>query len=143
MNGITYIAHKEGDELIHYGVKGMRWGVRRAIKDAAISSAIEKRVGDRQEKRVNKFESKIAKKSAKGRSTERLARKQAVARKRMEVARSWQKKFSEGLSDKDIRQGQRQLRNQRIVALLGGGFSMAVQKSNENYRQTRAIARML
>ena len=29
MNGITYIAHKEGDELFHYGVKGQRWGIRR------------------------------------------------------------------------------------------------------------------
>ena len=143
MNGITYIAHKESDELIHYGVKGQKWGVRRAIKDAAISAAVEKRAGDRQEKRVNKLAYKIANKSAKGRSTDRLVRKQASAKKKMKAARSWQKKFSKGLSDKDIQKGQRQLKSQRVLAVLGGGFSMAIQKSNEDYREMRAIARTI
>ena len=29
MNRVVYVAHKEGDELAHYGVKGMKWGVRK------------------------------------------------------------------------------------------------------------------
>ena len=32
MNGSTYIAHKEGDELAHYGVKGQKWDVRKDIR---------------------------------------------------------------------------------------------------------------
>ena len=33
MNRVVYIAHKDGDELAHYGVKGQKWGVRREITD--------------------------------------------------------------------------------------------------------------
>ena len=33
MNRVVYIAHKEGDELTHYGVKGMKWGVRKKYDD--------------------------------------------------------------------------------------------------------------
>ena len=40
MNGITYIAHKEGDELAHYGVKGQKWGVRKEIGKDAKAAAI-------------------------------------------------------------------------------------------------------
>ena len=39
MNGITYIAHKEGDELAHYGVKGQKWGVRKEIARDARGAA--------------------------------------------------------------------------------------------------------
>ena len=76
MNGITYIAHKEGDELAHYGVKGQKWGVRRAELKTAQNQRISSRVNALEKKAYA-----LTKKSERFHSTDDLKKSNKYASK--------------------------------------------------------------
>ena len=46
MKSTTYMVAGQEFELRHYGIKGMKWGVRRARKTAARQAKLHKRQGD-------------------------------------------------------------------------------------------------
>ena len=65
---ITHIAHKDGDELIHYGVRGMRWGVRREIGRDAKAAAIARDRAISATKQATKLTARIDRRKASGES---------------------------------------------------------------------------
>lgn len=56
MNKVYYAVERSGDSLVHYGVKGMRWGVKKAI--ASGSSKKMDRAYKKAHKRLNKLQNK-------------------------------------------------------------------------------------
>lgn len=46
MNDYAYNYENSYDELMHYGVKGMRWGIRHAYKKASKATTSEARIKD-------------------------------------------------------------------------------------------------
>ena len=76
MNGTVYIAHKEGDELAHYGVKGQKWGVRRAEFKTAQNQRIRSRVNALEKKAYS-----LTKKSEGFHSTDDLKKSNKYASK--------------------------------------------------------------
>ena len=89
MNGITYIAHKEGDELAHYGVKGQKWGARRAELKTAQNQRISSRVNALEKKAYA-----LTKKSERFHSTDDLKKSNKYASKAVSAVQK-----SSGASD--------------------------------------------
>ena len=129
MNGITYIAHKDGDELAHYGVKGQKWGVRKEIARDARGAATAGRNSRINRKLSSKLErmgsSKFLTKNKRGtgktlKGVKRgLSKALLSASKRREISadkfEKIQKTLSKGLSKADIAQGENYMRKSAIV----------------------------
>ena len=122
MNGFSYIAHKEGDELAHYGVKGQKWGVRKEIGKDAKAAAIARGRATSLSKQAKKLLSRINKLKTSGKTANRsLSSKARAMQKEASKYQEVEKVLSKGLSEKDIRQGRRavKLRSFLRFALVG------------------------
>lgn len=122
MNGFSYIAHKEGDELAHYGVKGQKWGVRKEIGKDAKAAAIARGRATSLSKQAKKLLSRINKLKTSGKTANRsLSSRARAVQKEASKYQEVEKVLSKGLSEKDIRQGRRavKLRSFLRFALVG------------------------
>lgn len=100
--------HMNNNELKHYGVKGMRWGVRRATKQlskATTKEAKEKAIGKLQ-KHKSKAQAKVAKlnkqrgKLEREYESRRISSEQAAAEFEAEAAKKRAKKYGIFVSEK-------------------------------------------
>lgn len=91
-------------ELVHYGVKGMKWGVRRNIRKQAKTSALLYRAKDYASRQSENLQYKINKKQSKNKDTsrleKRLARNEAYAKK----VRNALSKSMKDISKRDVRE---------------------------------------
>lgn len=92
-------------ELYHYGVKGMKWGVRRAIGKQARSYAKDHYAKKNLTAKSNKIDSRIKKSQEK---IEKLKREKSSVHNKISELDSMMKQKASGLSQKDIAQGKRE-----------------------------------
>ena len=155
MNRIVYIAHKDGDELAHYGVKGQKWGVRREIARDARGAATAVRNSRINARLASKFErmgsSKFLTKNKrgtgktvkgiKGRMSKALlsmSKRRAISADKFEKI---QKTLSKGLSKADIAQGENYMRKSAVVYGLLAGPLVGVGVVGINQYRVGAQAR--
>ena len=108
----------ETNYLAHYGVKGMKWGVRRDLKKRSIAGAKLGYKIKKQGRRIQKINDKIYKKMSKGADGDALAKLKAKknnAEKKRTALANVQKKLYKGLSQSDIDQGKRHVAVSRAV----------------------------
>ena len=102
----------EDDALAHYGVKGMKWGVRKSR--AQRSRDRKRRAKEQSEKRQLRSEAKVERLKLKQKE---VAQKKKLAEKKRELARAKptraERKIAEQESRMRIQQKKQQLRNER------------------------------
>jgi len=126
------------NELYHYGVLGMKWGVRRGNTAKAYTKASKKL--DKLDRRVTKAEDKVIKRSAKydkalssmfstnhrqEKASQKVTKAAAKYRKRLRKANKWYKTMEKTFANTDIKmsseqveQGKKYLRNLSMDALV-------------------------
>jgi hypothetical protein len=122
MNRTIYIAHKDEDELAHYGVRGMKWGVRKEIGNDAKAAAIARSRATSLQKQAVKLSSRIDKLKASGKTANRsLSSRAKSVKKEASKYQEIEKVLSKGLSEKDIKQGRRAVKLKSVLrfALIG------------------------
>lgn len=113
------------NELYHYGVKGMQWGVRRNLGKQSRNAARIKMAYDKTKKKIDRYESRSEKRQLSDRKLEKLNLLKNNARQLMSAYKSGVKE----LSKKDIEQGERAVKVQTIAKngakVLATGLSVA------------------
>lgn len=114
-------------ELYHYGVAGMKWGVRKSRVQMAREHALlsqDKRKVDKQYARTTQ---KIEGRQAKGKNvSEKLLRKQDQAKQSSQKISKMLKKNYSSLSEHEIARGKKILNGVQISALLFAPAGMAI-----------------
>lgn len=101
-------------ELYHYGVKGMKWGVRRSIGAKARVAAIYESSSKDLGKSISKYEARKAKAGLTDRQQKRFDK---IKKSKVEVDK-YRNKLIKDLSEKDIAKGRRAITSS--VVLFGG-----------------------
>lgn len=96
------------DELVHYGVKGMKWGVRRERAGAARTAGIYSRSYDSSKKRLSRQEAKREKKSLRFKSTDKINRKIQRTKENMSRTKKLMSAYQKDLSPSEIAKGKKQ-----------------------------------
>ena len=130
------ISELYNQELYHYGVKGMKWGVRRNIGIKSRAAAQYKRFADGANRNVRRLE---AKKNNKGLTDRQAAR----LKKNRDLARDFTKKRNalvKNMSEKDIKRGERAIKSR--ILLIGGAAgevanAMDVARANKILERER------
>ena len=104
-------------ELYHYGVPGMKWGVRRQIAASARTGARQNRLARSSDKRVARLERRQQYQRQQGLNSRRLSASIKKEKARGAMLKSAAKKSLKGLSAKDIKKGERQAKS--VVRNLG------------------------
>lgn len=147
-DGAPLIEYFNPDELYHYGVPGMKWGVRRRIKKQALMAARIRKYLDRKEGgRYSKWTYKRDKRAAKGKDTSRLDRKIAKRDERLKKARYAYEVASKGISQRDLSKGRAAIENRKWIGAGGAGnggaslVGLGVMRSIQNGKARRYIRR--
>ena len=121
-------------ELYHYGVKGMKWGVRRNIGIKSRAAAQYRRFADDANRNVKRLE---AKKSSKGLTDRQVAR----LKYNRKLARDFTKERNsliKNMSEKDIKRGERAVIG-RYLAF--GGVAGSVVNGMDLARANKVLER--
>ena len=128
------VTEQYNQELYHYGVKGMKWGVRRNIGIKSRAAAQYKSFTDAANRNVKRLE---AKKNSKGLTDRQVAR----LKKNRDLARDFIKKRNaliKNMSEKDIKRGERAVASRYL--LIGGSVG-AMTNAVELARANRILQR--
>lgn len=120
------------NELKHYGVKGMKWGVRRSIGARARTAALYKKTIDSEDKTIRKLEGIKSKKGLTDRQAKTLKQTKKLRADNVE----YRNKLVKDISKKDIARGERAL---RMIGLLGA--SSAIPMAIDHIRADKALQR--
>ena len=137
----------ETNYLAHYGVKGMKWGVRKEIARKARTGGRVGIVADAYAKKRSRYDDKISIAKSSGASSGTLTSlklkrdKYLIEEKRL---KSIQNKLYRGLSKEDIDRGRKAAKRSPLIAqVLGGpiaGAAYAVGASIETNRTIKKYA---
>lgn len=110
-----------GDDAQHYGVKGMKWGVRRSIGKASREAYRVKTLKAGHDKFLKKKEKKLADAKAYGGKTKKL---QYTVNKGRAINKKYANRYdalTKGMSTKDLKKGARAVKGRDIASgiLLG------------------------
>lgn len=140
MNYYMSIDSSQNDFLEHYGVKGMKWGVRREI---GRKSKLGYRAGKYAEQYGKQADRLEAKQNSRGYSSKRAS---AISnlRKRQSQLQKAQKKLYKNLSSADIEQGKRAVKRSNVLKTVGliafapgGAIAGAVLGGHRVYQESR------
>ena len=120
--------------LAHYGVKGMKWGVRRDIAKRSLMGARIKEDLKWYLKRGNKLNAKLDKRMAKGKNTDRVAEYLSKHTERTQRTLDMYKKVTSDISKEDLAKGERALKRWRLgsTLLVGGAFTEIINRGAIN-----------
>ena len=104
----------ESEEIKHYGVPGMKRGVRRGIAASARTGARYGQMAD-----ADKLSDKRARRASMGKSTSRIDKKIKSARNNEKMFRYAAKQSVKGLSKADVAKGKKQV-NSIMEGFVGG-----------------------
>ena len=121
----NYIIHN--GELYHFGVKGMKWGVRRERAKRARVAASTRIANSKQLKKLEKMKRKRDEKAKYEEDTTKLDAKIKAANKYINNNRRLMNRALSGLTQKEIDRGRRQIKALNAVGFLTGAIgSLAV-----------------
>lgn len=108
------------EELYHYGVKGMKWGVRRSIQKRAIAAATAKKRMWLNDNDITLLEAKQKRKEKRNKSlSARQTRKLDKLKKEQTFLKDAHAKLIKDLDNKDIEQGIRYVRTMHNYIMNG------------------------
>lgn len=118
------------NELTHYGVKGIKWGVRRSIAKRSRKAAKLERKASQKYERERTYESRATKANNPNRAAKNKQKAKNVRAERKTIEKE-RDKLVTGISKKDIDQGRRYLtrRDSLIYTPLGGAVFSAHQRN--------------
>jgi hypothetical protein len=116
-------------ELYHHGVKGMKWGVRRARKKQATTAARLKWDTGKVSEQKQRLEKKRDSRKFKGKDTRKLDTKIKEYGKRVANQNKLRNKLVKNLTKEEIAKGEKALKRSRILsAVLGGAIGSAINE---------------
>ena len=104
------------EELKHYGVKGMKWGVRRSIGVRSRAAAVNKYFADGASKNVKRMEAKKAKKGLTDRQVKYLEKNKQLEKKYSDM----RNKLIKDMSPNDIKRGERAIAARGLLGASKG-----------------------
>ena len=123
-------------DILHYGVPGMKWGVRRGIAASARTGARYGQMADAHKQYADKLSDKRARRASMGKSTSRIDKKIKSARNNEKMFRYAAKQSVKGLSKADVAKGKKQVNS--IMEGFVGGLGAAGDISLSNRRLKKA-----